>query len=134
VNDAAETRNPMGNYLILTRTGTVVTGQSPHGPHLSLDKAAFTEEREVLRSLSVEPIPREALFLAGKAFVRYRRRKRCEAGRFAGLLYWSPCGRQWAYHFDTRRFEISQLFSNSCADRSIMRGSHGLMTWSERGD
>jgi predicted nucleic acid-binding protein len=26
-------------------------------------------------SLSVEPIPREALFLAGKAFVNYRRRK-----------------------------------------------------------
>ncbi len=31
-------------------------------------------------SLSVEPIPREALFLAGKAFVRYRRRKGTKQG------------------------------------------------------
>lgn len=31
-------------------------------------------------SLSVEPIPREALFLAGKAFVNYRRRKGAKQG------------------------------------------------------
>jgi predicted nucleic acid-binding protein len=31
-------------------------------------------------SLSVEPIPREALFLAGKAFVGYRRRKGAKRG------------------------------------------------------
>lgn len=30
--------------------------------------------------LSVEPIPREALFLAGKAFVNYRRRKGAKQG------------------------------------------------------
>jgi predicted nucleic acid-binding protein len=33
-------------------------------------------------SLSVEPIPREALFLAGKAFLNYRRHRRTKLGVF----------------------------------------------------
>jgi predicted nucleic acid-binding protein len=36
-------------------------------------------------SLSVEPIPREALFLAGKAFLNYRRRRGTKSGVLPGF-------------------------------------------------
>lgn len=49
---------------------------------LSLSFAQIEDLEEVLAevSVTVEPIPREALFLAGKAFLNYRRQKGTKQG------------------------------------------------------
>ena len=70
--------------------------------------------------LEIEEIPREALFLAGKVFLRYRQRSRSapEAKCAAGFLHRRARGSAWHADPDAGRRAVSDVFSDGRADQS----------------
>jgi predicted nucleic acid-binding protein len=60
--------------------------------------------------VTLEEIPREALFLAGKAFRRYRAAGGTRMGVLPDFFYRRPCRRSWSAAADTRCQTLPYLF------------------------
>ena len=60
--------------------------------------------------VTLEEMPREALFLAGKAFRRYRAAGGARLGVLPGFFHRRPCRRSWSAAADTRCQTLPHLF------------------------
>ena len=68
-------------------------------------------------AIEVARTPRDALFLAGRVFVQYRRSGGARTGVLAGFFYRCPRRGERAAAADARRRTLSNLFSTHGAGR-----------------
>jgi PIN domain-containing protein len=69
--------------------------------------------------LQLLEIPKEALFLAGKAFLKYRRRKGANKDTIAGFFYWRTSSYLKFRSINKGCFKISIILSNCRINSTI---------------
>ena len=87
---------------------------------LSIGFQRIEEVEAILKTTGVDiaEIPRRALFLAGKAFAKYRARSGDKDRRAAPFLHRRPCRGRRPWPFDPRYPPLPDLFSNHRPDHA----------------
>lgn len=81
--------------------------------------SAVLDQKIATMKLVFEAIPRPAAFLAGKAFVLYRRGGRTETRRIGRLLHWSARGGGRVSASDARSAQIRSVLSRRDVDPAL---------------